>query len=203
MWVGTTEDHNGDDVVMKLVLIIGSGAVGKMTVGQALMKKTGLRLFHNHMTIEPTLEIFGEFNPEVIKRLRQVIFEEFVKTDKEGLIFTVMWAFDAQSDWDYVNELVELFESHDSEIYCVELVAPQELRLERNKTENRLVNKASKRDLELSEQRLLNLEEHHRFESFEGEVPFENYLKIDNSNLTPEEVADMVIEKFGFEVQKQ
>lgn len=44
---------------MKLVLIVGSGAVGKMTVGQELMKRTGLRLFHNHMMIEPVIEIFG------------------------------------------------------------------------------------------------------------------------------------------------
>ena len=40
---------------MKLVLIIGSGAVGKMTVGQELMKITDLRLFHNHMMIEPVI----------------------------------------------------------------------------------------------------------------------------------------------------
>ena len=61
--------------------------------------------------------------------------------------------------------------------------------MERNKTENRLTHKASKRDLELSEQRLLNIEAHHRFESYEGEIPYENFIKIDNSNLTPEEVA--------------
>ena len=30
---------------MKLVLIVGDGAVGKMTVGQELMRITGLRLF--------------------------------------------------------------------------------------------------------------------------------------------------------------
>lgn len=47
---------------MKLVFIIGSGAVGKMTVGQALMQKTGFRLFHNHMMIEPVLKIFGYFH---------------------------------------------------------------------------------------------------------------------------------------------
>lgn len=57
-----------------------------MTVGQALMKKTGLRLFHNHMTIEPTVEIFGAYNGNVVQRLRQVIFEEFVKSDNEGMI---------------------------------------------------------------------------------------------------------------------
>ena len=200
MRIGATEDRSGEYIVMKFVLIIGSGAVGKMTVGQALMKKTGLRLFHNHMTIEPTIEIFGAYNGNVVQRLRQVIFEEFVKSDNEGMIFTFMWAFDMQEDWDYVNWLVKLFEERDGECYFVELVAPQELRLERNKTENRLANKASKRDLEISEQRLLGIEEHHRLESYEGEIPFENYMKIDNSNLTPEEVADIIIEKFRFEL---
>lgn len=77
---------------MKLVFLIGDGAVGKMTVGQELMKITDLRLFHNHMTIEPVIEIFGYFHGESISKLREVIFEEFVKTDNYGLIFTYIWA---------------------------------------------------------------------------------------------------------------
>ena len=64
---------------MKFVFMIGDGAVGKMTVGQALTKITPLRLFHNHMMIEPVLEIFGQWRPDVTQRLRQVIFEEFAK----------------------------------------------------------------------------------------------------------------------------
>ena len=51
---------------MKLVFLIGDAAVGKMTVGQELMKITDLRLFHNHMTIEPVLEIFGDFNGNAV-----------------------------------------------------------------------------------------------------------------------------------------
>lgn len=43
---------------MKLLLLFGDAAVGKMTVGQELCKITDFRLFHNHMTIEPVLEIF-------------------------------------------------------------------------------------------------------------------------------------------------
>ena len=70
---------------MKLLFMIGNAAVGKMTVGQELAKITGLRLFHNHMTIEPVLEIFGQFNSEAIMRLRQVVFEEFAKTDNYGI----------------------------------------------------------------------------------------------------------------------
>ena len=41
-----------------LVIIFGPPAVGKMTVGSELAKLTGLKLFHNHMTIEPLLELF-------------------------------------------------------------------------------------------------------------------------------------------------
>ena len=52
------------------------------------MKITNLRLFHNHITIEPDMEIFGWFDSKVIARLREVIFEEFAQSDQYGLIFT-------------------------------------------------------------------------------------------------------------------
>lgn len=182
---------------MKLILLIGNGAVGKMTVGQELMKQTGLRLFHNHMTIEPVLEIFGSFNTEVILQMREIIFREFAKSDQYGMIHTLMWAFDEQEDWNYVNHVTDIFKEQGAEIYCVELVAPQEIRLRRNETPNRLAHKASKRDLAASRQRVIAMDEHHRFESNPGEVPFENYLRIDNSDLEPETVAAMIKEKFG------
>ena len=55
---------------MKLVFILGDAAVGKMTVGQELMKLTGLRLFHNHMTIEPVIALFGNYNGRVVNEIR-------------------------------------------------------------------------------------------------------------------------------------
>ena len=177
---------------MKLVIIVGSGAVGKMTVGQELMKITGLRLFHNHMMIEPVLDIFGAFNGKVIQGLREFIFDEFVKTENEGMIFTVMWAFDMPSDMEYVLHVASKFD----EVYCVELIADQSVRLERTKMENRLQNKASKRDLALSEERVLSEDANHRLVSQPGEIPFENYMRIDNTNLAPDVVARMIKDKF-------
>jgi len=184
---------------MKFLIITGSGAVGKMTVGQALMKKTGLRLFHNHMMIEPVIEIFGSFNGNVINKLRKVIFEEFVESDQKGMIFTYMWAFDQQSDWNYIMGLAQFFEEHGAEIYCVELVASQEIRLMRNQSENRLSQKVSKRNLEFSSNRIKQEDSNYRLVSLDGEIPFKNYIKIDNSNLTPEEAADIIIERFQFD----
>ena len=179
---------------MKFVLIFGDSSVGKMTVGQELTKITELRLFHNHMSIEPVLEIFGEYNKQVVRDFRESVFRNFIKTDKYGLIFTCMWAFDVEADWQAIYEILEVFK--DAEQYFVELVAPQEIRLERNSTENRLKNKASKRDVQASNNRLINDDKKYRLESLPGEIPFKNYIKIDNSNLSPQDTAKMIKDKF-------
>lgn len=180
---------------MKLVLIFGDAAVGKMTVGQELTKTTDLRLFHNHMAIEPVLDIFGYFNGNAIRKFREIVFEEFAASDSYGLIFTYMWAFDEQSDWDYVEHIKSIFSK--AEIYYAELVAPQEIRLKRNATENRLKNKPSKRDIDKSNQLLINDDKSHRLVSYDGEIPFDNYIKIDNSNLSAKETAKIIKNKFS------
>lgn len=180
---------------MKLVIIIGNGAVGKMTVGQELAKITGLRLFHNHMSIEPIIDIFGEYNGDIVRKFRELVFTEFVKTDKYGLIFTYIWAFDTQSDWDYMEHLREIFKGAD--IYYAELVAPQKVRLQRNTTENRLKHKPSKRNLEWSNEMIIESDLENRLESYDGEVPYENYIKIDNTKLSAAETAKIIRDRFG------
>lgn len=182
---------------MKLLLLFGDAAVGKMTVGQELAKMTGLRLFHNHMTIEPVLELFGDFNRSAITRIREVIFEEFAASDRYGMICTFMWALDVPHEWDYVAHVADLFTRQGAEVYYAELVAPQEVRLQRNRTENRLRHKPSKRDLEASERRLLADDSAHRFVSLDGEIPFENYIKIDNSEISAREAAERIRARFG------
>ena len=182
---------------MKLVFLIGSGAVGKMTVGQELMKLTGLRLFHNHMTIEPVIALFGNYNGKVVNGIREIIFREFAASDQPGMIFTYMWAFDQQQDWDYIEHVKDIFAPYGTEFYYVELVAPQAIRLARNATENRIMNKPSKADVEASNERLKQEDAQYRLVSHEGEIPFDNYLRIDNSSLSPEEAARIIRDTFG------
>ena len=183
---------------MKLVFIIGDAAVGKMTVGQELMKITDLRLFHNHMTIEPVIEIFGRYDGKTISEIRDVIFANFAASDLYGMIFTLMMDFDMPSEWEYLEHVKSIFEPYGTQFYYVELIAPQEIRLQRNVSENRLKHKASKRDTEISNRRLINDDRNHRCVSHEGEIPFDNYLRIDNSDKGPAEVAKMIKETFGF-----
>ena len=181
---------------MKLVFVLGDAAVGKMTVGQALMKITDLRLFHNHMTIEPVIEIFGKFDSKIINELRELIFANFAASNNYGMIFTLMMAFDQQSDWDYLEHVKNIFAPYGTEFYYIELIASQKIRLERNTTENRLKNKPSKRNLTISNQRLIEDDRKYRCVSYEGEISFENYLRIDNSDKSPDEVALLIKETF-------
>ena len=182
---------------MKLVLLIGNSTAGKMTVGQELAKITQLRLFHNHMMIEPVLEIFGQWRPDVTQRLRQVIFEEFAKSENYGMIFTFMWAFDVQEDWDYVDWVKGIFGLPEEDVYYVELIAPQEVRLQRNATENRLKHKASKRNIEDSNSRLIRDDQNHRCESYPCEITHPNYLRLENAEIPAEEAARIIKEHFA------
>ncbi len=190
---------------MKLLFIFGAHAAGKMTVGQAVSRITPMKLFHNHMTIEPVIELFGSYNGAVTERLRQVVFEEFAKTDNYGLIFTFIWAFDVPYDTEYVRRLTQLYENAGAQVDYVELIAPQEVRLVRNRTENRLKEKASKRDVALSEMRMLDAEGKYRCVSEPEEVieklgcAPERYLRIDNTDLSPEEVAERIVQHFGYQ----
>ncbi len=105
-----------------------------------------------------------------------------------------MMAFDMPSEWEYLRHQEEMFGAEN--VYYVELVASRDIRLQRNATENRLKNKASKRDIEVSNRRLIYDDIMFRCESLDGEVPFANYIKIDNSCLEPYMVAQMIKERF-------
>jgi hypothetical protein len=184
---------------MKFLLIFGPQAVGKMTVGHELEELTELKLFHNHMTIELLTPYFG-FSREMwglVNKFRQDIFEAAAASNMYGMIFTYVWGFDIQGDRDYVNRICKIFEDKGAEIYFVELEADLDERLERNKTPHRLKHKPTKRDIERSEQDLKQTMERHRLNSLEGEIKKENYIRINNTNITAREVAKIIKKRFA------
>jgi hypothetical protein len=186
---------------MKFVIIFGPPAVGKMTVGYELAKLTGFRLFHNHMTIELVLNFFGFGQPQfhrLVGEFRRRIFEEVAASDLPGLIFTYVWALDLASDKAFIDEICNFFRKKGGEIFFVELEAEQSERLQRNESEFRLAQKPSKRQVEESRKRLLENDQVHKLNSA-GDFFFEeNYVKINNTNLSAAEAARKIVDAFGF-----
>jgi hypothetical protein len=183
-----------------LLFVVGPPAVGKMSVGQALAERTGLRLFHNHISIEVALRYFDYGTPgfrRINGEIRRRVVEEVAASDLPGLVFTFVWAFDVPEDQAFVDECAMPFRERGARVLFVELEASRAERLKRNECGSRLAEKPSKRDLEASRRRLLEDDARYQLNSggkFDGRP---DYLRIDNTLLTPGEVGERVIEHFG------
>lgn len=186
--------------VPSLLFIVGPPAVGKMTVGNAIAARTGMRVFHNHMSIEPVLRLFEHGTPQfrrLVGEFRRLVFEEAAGSDVPGLIFTYVWAFDLPSEQLTLESYALPFAARGAPIRYLELSASEEVRLERNGGASRLAEKPSKQDLEWSRCNLVETGAKYRLNSAGEFDDRDDYLRIDNAELSPEEVAERTIAAFG------
>ena len=181
-----------------LIIICGPQAVGKMTVAESVRDKLKYNLMTNHDSIEVSDRIFGFATPaqkEFNAAFREKAFDLAVKHNVD-LLFTCVCAFDVPQEREQLAKLADLFVSNGGNFYFVELCADLETRLARNETPHRMERKPSKKNVEWSKANLLKDAQRHRLNSLPDEVWFDHHIKIDNTNLEPEEVADRIIEAF-------
>lgn len=147
---------------MRLLLIIGPPAVGKMTVGREIALRSSFRLFHNHHTIEPLAEVFGHGTAPfqlLNDEFRRRVIEEAAHHGLD-LIFTFVWNMEDPDDAAAVERLVAPFLGVGGEVAVIELAADLATRLARNRGESRLAAKPTKRDLSWSDDDLRRMESH-------------------------------------------
>ena len=183
-----------------LLFVIGPPAVGKMTVGQAVADRTGLKLFHNHMTIEPVLRLFPFESPQfgrLVGGFRRQILEEVAASSLAGLVFTYVWAFGEPGEAEAVEQFAAPFRARGGRVLFLELTADQAIRLERNTGATRLAEKPSKRDLAWSADHVREMDDRYRLNSIDEFAGRDDHLLIDNTWLSPDEVAKAAIEHFG------
>lgn len=181
---------------MKIILIFGPQAVGKMTIGENISKALNLPLLHNHVTLDAIWPYIGwnEKTFELSDQLRLDMFDIMAKDETHpGVIFTFVWAFDRKEDWAFVERIKNIFNQSHHKLYFIELEAALEERLKRNRTENRLAKKPSKRDITYSDNELLTSAEKNRLNSHPGEIKEANYLKLDITHLEVEESSQEIL----------
>ena len=184
---------------MTLLVIFGPPAVGKMTVGRAIADVSDFRLFHNHHAIEPLLDVFDYGTPpfnRLLRDFRQGVLEEAAAFDTD-LVFTIVWDLADERDLAEVRRHVQPFVDAGRRIVMVELAAGLDVRLARNRTEYRLAEKKSKRDLEWSDTNVREMEQYlmntDRPSVADTLLAEHTHLRIDNTDLTPEQVAAQVL----------
>ena len=185
---------SGVDQPPTLVCLIGAPAVGKMTVGQELCFLTGFQLFHGHV-IADVLSPYFQFGTPPFVRLgrtwRRMFFEQGMQAGL-NLVTTVAWRFDITADaetiWSWLRPYVE-----GGRVLCVELVAPLDVRLERNRTENRRLHKHA---AWVTDEYLQEIDVSHRYDSG-GAFPFDlPHLRLETEHLPAVAAAKRIAEHF-------
>jgi hypothetical protein len=191
----------------ELLVMIGPPAVGKMTVGRALCARTAgtgheWRLFHNHHTIEPLLEIFGYGTPPfaVLNReFRRRVIEEAAASDVR-LVFTLMWEVDVPGDAAAVRHLIAPYVDRELPVSFVELYADLPTRLGRNRGADRIDAKPSKRDLDWSHAQVRGAESSRMNTSptepsvADDLLAGHHHLRLDNTDATAEQTAARILQ---------
>lgn len=185
---------SGGDQAPTLVCIIGPPAVGKMTVGQELCRRTGFTLFHGHIVAD-VLSPYFPFGTPSFGRLgqawRQMFFEEALRAGL-NVVTTVAWRFDVPADEETIEAWLHPYIVH-GRVLCVELVAPLDVRLVRNRTHNR---RRHKNAYWVTDEYLQDIDAAHRYDSG-GAFPLDlPYLRLATEHLSADVSAQRIAEHF-------
>ena len=181
------------------IFIIGAPASGKMTIGQELSRLTVATLFYNHKAIDFALEIYQDYTEEMWEFVRGITFSFLGASarNQRSVILTDVIDFSNQYQLMYLKQIQDLLDNFHQEILFVELETSLEERIRRNRTENRLRHKPLKRHIEISEREILETSETLQLNSQIQPNELHYYLKINNTNLSAEEVAKQIQDKMN------
>ena len=169
---------------MRLIIIHGAEATGKLTVAKSLASLTGIGLFHNHLSVDVTRTLFEFGDPrfsDLIWDVRLTVFEHAAQANLD-LIFT--WAFSS----DFVHHLERIkavLKRHNAD------VCPVFLQCDEDERERRVVS-AERQALG----KINSVERLQQQATLKNYAPIPNALQIDNTFRTPEESVELIIDHF-------
>ena len=171
---------------MTLVILYGPPAVGKLTVGTELAKRTGFKLFHNHLTYNPVHALFGDSLPDDVKQLRTQIRHDLLtaaaRHEVRGVIYTFMY-FQHEDDTK-LRAIIDSVSSHGGSVVFVQLTA------DRQTIEHRTMNESRRATGKLNSLEIFSsvAGSHELFQP----VPFEPHFVVDTTHTPPAEAARQI-----------
>ena len=174
---------------MKLIIIHGPPAAGKLTVGTELAKRTGYKLFHNHLTIDcvkPVLE-FG--TPGFWRAVGELRFHVIAAAARENVDVIHTFCYEYQVDDEHFAELIASAEENGGEAHLVMLLCDDDERRKRIVDESR-VKIGKLVDPDAVGRNRVNLT---------SPYPGRETLIIDTTNSSVAETAVRIIDHFGLQ----
>jgi len=176
---------------MKLIIIYGPEATGKLTIAKALAQQTRFRLFHNHISVDVAKVLF-DFGDEAFSQLiwdvRLLVFEHAARANVPGLIFT--WAYSHPDFLPYLDRIKSVLAVYDVEMcYVFVSCSVEELKRRVIQQDRSIVGKIN--SIEALEKQLDK--KNHQV------IPGTLSLIIDNTDLSPADAAQIIMAHYQFE----
>ena len=171
---------------MKVIFLYGPPASGKLTIAKKLAEKTGISLFHNHLTFDLAEVLYEPFTQpfyDYCADLRLDVFGD-AKLAHQDLIFTFFYI--PPDDDNFVNKIINI--AGEDNVKFVKIEASSDTLL------NRVENKDRAKYSKINSKSVLTryLKENNWSESIEKT----NSLIISTDNLTPDEAVQKIIEEY-------
>lgn len=175
---------------MKLIIIHGPPAAGKLTIANALATRTGLKVFHNHLTIDCTKPVFEFGTPEfwdVNVKLRCWIIAEAAK---RGIDIVHTCCYSMGVDDEYFRAIAAAATNNGGEVDVVLINCRDDVRRERIADGSRVrLEKLTNPDwVYRQRQEALLFSPHPDFA--------DETLRIDTSDISPDDAAMLIIKRF-------
>lgn len=175
---------------MKLVIIYGPPAVGKLTVAKALAETTGLKLLHNHLVSDLVLSVFDRNTPTAINlnaSIKNLIFEAAAKAKQKGIITTFLYDSNKKDQIDkWCKNCLKIMKKYQAEVYLIRLSCDIETLKLRVANPSRIGTKK----ITSSEKLLQVIKDEDSFGEISKNIA--KSLHIENTNIDPDEVAQMI-----------
>lgn len=123
---------------MELIILYGAPGVGKLTVANALARRTGFNVFHNHLTVDMVTSLFpfgSEQAGPLMAKFRIEMLDAAAASNFSGVIQTFVYA--AGLDDDFMQRLIDAVEPHGARATLVLLTCEPDVLLQRVVEESR------------------------------------------------------------------
>jgi shikimate kinase len=175
---------------VQLVFLYGPPAVGKYTIGVELAARTGLRLLHNHLSVNLVSAVFDRDSEAWTPLLRSIRRDILIEATRHDVSLIMTGVFRGTSDhvegW---RTMLEPVRTNGGRIAFVQLVCDPDELVRRVKNESRRAL-----DKLVDPVRLAEL-----LDGFDmlSPAPFGEHLRLDVTHRTPRESAERIMRYYG------